>query len=411
MSQKSAKVKSNDKVNRSNQADAIPLSKVRPLCNLSTIFGLLVPNVLNYTGLSVWYIFYVLVMFIFKISIFIYQMTLQFKYTYPYTLSTILVIDFTLNFILHITTLTSIGGAVFKNRKDFVKFFRILREFDEYFSNRFGNYDVEVVRNFNLELFLVHFLLLAYYIYAYLTNICKASYFTVIICTSNFICIYYLAIVVLQIYYFTRILQYRFKVVNSKLADIIKDYLAFKKYEKSIPSVTMLQTSTHLLDVSKNHEKLCELVDIINKIYGIQITFIFALSIVAVIESVNFGLKLSFKILNINDVDMIENVILIFWTTAIFLMFLIMVVMICDETSKEAQKIVQIGTKFLLEVPACPDTVNDQIIHNQLIQLNEHIAFRKPEFSGGGFFTVNYGTLFLAFGCMTSYIVICLQFK
>lgn len=267
--------------------------KLKPLCLISELVGLSVPNILNYSGLPVLYLIYVLLLL--SSLLFTSVQTLKYKILYEYEnfLSTVIVLDFGFNLLLLLCNVLSLIQATFVKRRNYVSFFKKLNEFDNYFHKDFGAIQCRA-RFFYFEFVLTHLLCIAYLIYGnYYITTNEINEFVYYYCCHFTINIYLITITVLQIYYYVATVNERLYNVNVKSRYYINQYKLMKKFAKNLKGrkfVENVDFSAYL----KSHDNLCDLFDLLSSGFGWQIFFVLLISAVSFLRSTNVCLKYLF---------------------------------------------------------------------------------------------------------------------
>lgn len=273
--------------------------KLKPLCLISELVGLSVPNILNYSGLPVLYLIYVLLLL--SGLLFTSIETLKYKILFEYKnyLSTVIVLDFSYNLLLLTCNVLSLIQATFIKRRNFVNFFKKLNEFDNYFHKDFGTIQCRA-RFFYFELIVTHLISIAYLIYGNYYVSYKINEFIYYYCFHFTINIYLITITILQIYYYVASVNERLYNINIKSQYFINQYKLMKKFTKNLKGtkfVGSIDFSVYL----KSHDNLCDLFDLLSSAFGWQIFIIFLINGLTFLRSINVCLKYLFGTFAMED--------------------------------------------------------------------------------------------------------------
>ncbi|KAJ8947057.1 hypothetical protein NQ318_019951 [Aromia moschata] len=129
-------------------------------------------------------------------------------------------------------------------------------------------------------------------------------------------------------------------------------------------------------------------------LFGWPMFFIFMGTVLQILNSISFVLINSDDGLRITD---IINVLL-------YVLFTVYIAMSCDAIEKNCKKIS--ATCYLLQegMPLSP-------LRTELFLLGRYSGEVTSHFTAGGFFRVNQYLLMTLFSSVTTYLIVCIQFK
>lgn len=276
--------------------------KLKPLCLISELVGLSVPNILNYNGLPVLYLIYVLLLL--SGLLFTSIQTLKYKILIEYEnyLPTLVVLDFIYNCLLLLCNLLSLIYATFVKRRNFVAFFKKMKEFDEYFHVDFGAILCRS-RYFYFEFILIHLISIAYIAYGNycISNKFSDNAFVYYYCFHFTFNIYFLTITVLQVYYYSASVHERLYNVTMKSKEYVHKYIIMKKFEKNLKGHKFVKSTCDFSIYLKSHDSLCDLFDLLSSSFGWQIFLIVLISAINFLTSINVCLKYLLGALSMDD--------------------------------------------------------------------------------------------------------------
>lgn len=274
---------------RSVKNKKISLYKLTPLCLISELVGLSVPNLLNYKGLPVLYIVYVILLLCGLIFTCIESLIYKITNEYPNNLITCTVLDMSFNLLMLLTNFVSLNWAIFIKRKQLVKFIKKLKQFDESFEKKLNGIKTKYIYR---ELILMHCVVLIYLSYGNYTilNYSELSY-RYYLCINFTVNFYFVTVTVLQVYYFAACLKVRLYILNEKV-DHFRYYAnVFARFQKNLKPVEILNDSESFLEFLKCHNALCTMINLLNNCYGWQIFCIILTTIIAFLNTINICLK------------------------------------------------------------------------------------------------------------------------
>lgn len=263
--------------------------KLTPLCLISELVGLSVPNLLNYKGLPVLYIIYVVLLLCGLIFTCTESLIYKITKEYPNNLITCTVLDMSFYLLMLLTNFVSLNWAIFIKRKQLVKFFKKLKQFDENFEKNMNGIKK---RYFYLEFILIHGLVLIYLSYGNysILKYAETSY-RCYLCVNFTVNFYFVTVTVLQVYYFAACLKERLYILNEKVNHFRYYANVFARFQKNLKAVEMLNDSENFTKFLKRHDALCDMIDLLNNSYGWQIFFIILTAMVAFLNAINICLK------------------------------------------------------------------------------------------------------------------------
>lgn len=260
---------------------------VQILQKILETFCLSVPNLYNYKGLPVWYIFYAVLFLLFLNASYIWQINTRLQ-TYflkiPKTAAALEGISFT---GMTFTNTLSIVLAIFLRRKHIVKLVKELKEAENFFYEKFGAVDNKE-NTFIMMFVATHICYLVYFILDCSVYVSAfglggiSSYF------MTYFNIYMLCLSVLQICSYALNIKYRVQELNDKMREVISAGItSFANDESNRETVENLRIFMKIFD------RLCDAIETINECFGIQIVLIVCNSVAFII----IGLNLCFKII------------------------------------------------------------------------------------------------------------------
>lgn len=244
------------------------INSLKKLLIIASSLGLVPPsdvkNDSNYKVLTI-------VLFLFFISSIIYSIVGQVQNTFDFVSHTAFGLQVLSNVLMTLINSESIIRSAFGIRE----YWRIfLHDVYSDSSLKLGIYDKKSYI-FEMELILCHILVCGYIIYD--ANMWIRSYGTYYhLYVFQRIQYYYIMISAMMVCFFSTVLKYNFKNLNGCIADSCNSF-------KFI-------TSCDINDASHYYSRLVKRVDLYNEIFGHRIFFIIAISLVGLLEAVNYVL-------------------------------------------------------------------------------------------------------------------------
>ncbi|KAK9891305.1 hypothetical protein WA026_013612 [Henosepilachna vigintioctopunctata] len=167
-------------------------------------------------------------------------------------------------------------------------------------------------------------------------------------------------------------------------------------------------------DLNELRKKQCELLNLVphfNRVFGRNILLIMFNCIVVAILFTSIALVCIMKKMDFQGIqpDTCFYLLCSAWITQ-SLTFPIMLAYACEAVVTEADKILSLSIDYLNDFPVIPKTSELQIVKEELQMICQQAQAKRPVFSAGGFFVVNYTMLGMMIGSVTSYIIVVLQF-
>lgn len=243
-----------------------------------------VPGLYNYNGLSVWYMCYTLLFLAVLNATYVWQMYLRI-HTYfnfiPKTASVLESVSFT---GLTFTNTLSVVVAIFLRRKSIVKLIKELKESEKLFQEKFG--DMESKESvFSVIFIATHVCALLYFVldsYLYKELRSLVAYY------MTYFNVYMLCMSVLQICGYALDVKHKIQHVNTKMQELIGRGILLKADNNGANR----EAVENLKIFMKIFDRLCDVIEMINECFGVQIVLIVCNSVTFII----IGLNMCFKI-------------------------------------------------------------------------------------------------------------------
>ncbi|XP_063924684.1 gustatory and pheromone receptor 32a-like [Zophobas morio] len=220
-----------------------------------------------------------------------------------------------------------------------------------------------------------------------------------------------MAIEVLCICNYTLSIKYKFTALNSSFASFVKNFLD-NASKKQRYSATLVEPPTLLATYLEAHNKLCNIIDLHNECFGLQIFEILFIGVVHTTYTLFLLLiYASGKAKPTSDTSVVYILIVYVYFCLIFTIFGIMVTVFCTTAARAARRTATICYKLLLNISLESKSCYEQALRKELLLFAEQVNQRQVKFSAGGFLTIDYNTLYNLFGSTAMNVIILLQFQ
>lgn len=262
-------------------------NSLKYLQTISSIFGLAIPNLYTYSGLSVWYILYSLLVITVMCAIFARALMSWINFFRVKVLGTIIVLNCMCLSIILASNVVAILFAVFLKRKAMVKLVKQLKQIDK--LTRENKWSFKTTKGFTKIFIALHACIL-------LQVVMEATFYTsafglrsLVLALLTGSLMYIHMINVLQISSFPVRVKQRCLGLNE----------AFRQLTTSSQKATQVQDVNKVLDdtrlLLKIYDSLCDIFDFVSKCYGVQMIFVVSVSVIFIVEGFNTCIKYSLK--------------------------------------------------------------------------------------------------------------------
>ncbi|KAK9892296.1 hypothetical protein WA026_019100 [Henosepilachna vigintioctopunctata] len=205
-------------------------------------------------------------------------------------------------------------------------------------------------------------------------------------------------------------LNARYEAIINKLpkcGKAKKKWIAFRMEEKFY-----LKTDFHsenLESLIRSHEKLCDLVDDFNSLFGLSIFFgISSITLLTLLHSSYFSMYVLItegKFLQYG----IGNVLLKFTNIVILMPFPILLAHQCSSALKNEEELIAACLSFSNQLPKERRTFEIELLEKGSYILCRQAQIRRLRFDAGGFFIIDHRMLHMILGALAAYMIIILQ--
>lgn len=267
-----------------------------PLHILSVILGISVPidlrkyKVLNSLLFKI-YSFCLIIVIIYAT---IWSGIGRYKYAYQFLLQTMKINDVIQQFLLGCSTIFAILNITVKGHSTMVKYFDKMRKIDMYLSTTMNLTSKKVLYFFRFISFHIIIIILSYYDYY---GWSKTMAFELWIYYSFRLFMFYInMIIVLQIAAIACSIHTRFTIINERLLDTFLNWTTAYDSQMKIQLKKELCPNTLTVNfmkylpikkISNIHDILCDVIDIVNELYGFNIFLLVSNIIVNCVMSLN----------------------------------------------------------------------------------------------------------------------------
>lgn len=249
------------------------------------ILGLSVPNLLHYKGLSMWYILYVILLVTCIVVVYFWELNARIHSYYQKILKTTVALESTSLATMSITNIYGIISSVFLRRKQRITLVKELHVINQEFEERFGCTS-NTKNTLSLLFCIIHAVVVLYVIVD--GTICEET-FGMRQFVSFFLTYYHIYMIslnVLQICTYATLIKSKFDCLNDMIySTTLKAIKKHGDYETNRINLTNMR---YFL---KTFDKLCDVVELASKCFGLQIVFIVCISIMVIINGFNTSFK------------------------------------------------------------------------------------------------------------------------
>lgn len=266
----------------------------------STILGLFAPNLINNASLSVFYVFYSLVISIFLIIVCIWTIYNKICFIYPLFIVTVGILDGASILVATITNVVSIICATLLRTKSIVQITKLLKEVEKSINEKLEMFQFDqrvIIGQFaSLEIFIISYTI---FDSAIILRDTSPWYFCISLMT--YLNVIWMSATIMQVHFFSTCIRQYFQVLNKKLLEITNKQQRNTKF------------------FLKLSDKLCDIVVLVSKAYGVQIVLISLIIILNLIESMNLLMKYALGILTLQTDFNFIYIMMDTWNSVIYI--------------------------------------------------------------------------------------------
>jgi hypothetical protein len=343
-----------------------------------------------------------------------------------YSSYTVLLFDILTVILLTLFNISSIINAVFLKKDSIKKLLTDLKELD-YLMRQNQELLPKRQKLITVELTILHIFLLVSYCYDIYSNAISFEpqfYLTKI---SDYINEYLMALQVLLFRNYILSIKYKLESLNQSLMDFGKSTpQSFPKEYKLFGGPP--KHSTFLTNHIDVHNKLCNIIDLFNNCFGLQIVGILFIGVIynthVLFLLLMYG---SGKATPNSDVSVVYVLLACIYIALIYMVtipkkeklctnwmlqvFGMIITISCTGAIRAARRTSAICFKLLLNMSLCPKALHERVLRKELLLFAEQVSQRQINFTGGGFLTIDYNTLYTLFGSTAMNVIILLQFQ
>lgn len=273
------------------------IHSIKPLYRIANVLALVPPyedleknKVIIYRCYSTIIILTLIVSFVFSMSGKIAQLYVNNNYNCP-TRSTVIVIDVTLHSTMTISVIVAIFRGSFCNIKRFHLLTETFDKIDERMREIKYNYESEKSRKFYIEMYAVHIIAGFFYICNACIWINAVGFGIYCKFLQREIASYYNVIIMMLVYNYSIAIKQRFCVFNNFLSQLIQspsnsDLIVESTLQNKESNVAIMQRTRKMFSI------LSELVNIVNRLFGWHIFFLYATTFVGFLEVINLIIQI-----------------------------------------------------------------------------------------------------------------------
>lgn len=254
---------------------------------IASAVGLAIPNLYSYTGLSVWYILYSLLVIAVASAMFAKAVVVWIDLFRVKVLGTIIVLNCMCLAIMMVSNVVATILAVFVKRKGMVKLVKLLKDVDK--AARVNKWPVATNNGFTKIFVGLHVCIL-------LQVSMEASFYTsafgmrsLVLALLTGSLMYIHMINVLQISSFPMRIKYRCTCLN----EIFRQLTTSSQRASQVQEVHQILNDTRIL--LKIYDNICDMLDFVSRCYGVQMILVISVSVIFIVEGFNTCIKFSLK--------------------------------------------------------------------------------------------------------------------
>lgn len=275
---------------------------------------------------------------------------------------------------------------------------------------KFG-YDIRIAEFLCMYLFL-HGFILVHVVYEYTLIARRFGHEAAIVNELKVIYTYILTLQVLDIARWSINIMRKAATINSKLVD----FTAAWKTRRILTDVQSIENLAHSsLEIHfflLSYDKLCDMIDLYQNVYGCQIIVIMLSVIVVTVRIIHTGLMITLDTAFNNWLPYVWVVVGVnMYTGIIFLVFAIIITSSCNRASKEMIHTKRLCYKLWMEIAETEILQKEQALKEELSTLVLHSKIRQCKILACNFLPVDYTLLYAIFGAITAYTVVFLQLR
>ncbi|RZC39611.1 uncharacterized protein BDFB_000669 [Asbolus verrucosus] len=381
---------------------------VKLLHRISQTLGLSIPNLYNYDGLAVCYLIYSFMICVILLGLCIYTLYVKIAHFYFGLIITAAILETISISGGTATNIISILSAVVLRRRKIVQAVKNIKEIEKALNEKFDVICQLDEKGLFLQFICLEVLIVLYIIYDSTFKIVQHGFSHFSLAVIMYLNMFLISINVMQVQLVSTCMKQYFQMINERLSETMQYPVTMMKTNETANSKFRTVKMKFFLKI---YDKLCDVIDLVSKSYGIQIVFVAFIIIIGLIESMNLLMKFALKMDSEELQLRVTFLIATLWKSVIYIIFGVMLAINCEQTSEEANNTSVICYKILLNFPSCPKSHSEEVTKNELMLLAEHLSQRKVKFSAAGFFTVDHSMLYMIFGSIAAYLVVVLQFK
>lgn len=254
---------------------------------IASIVGLSIPNLYSYTGLSVWYILYSILVIAVASAIVAKAVVEWIDLFRVKLLGTIIVLNCMCLAIMMLSNVVATILAVFVKRKGMVKLVKLLKDIDK--TATANKWPVTPNNGFTKVFVGLHVCIL-------LQVLMEAIFYTsvfgmrsLVLALSTGSLMYIHMINVLQISSFPMRIKDRCTCLN----EIFRQLTASSQRASQVQEVNKILNDTRIL--LKIYDSICDMLDFVSRYYGVQMILVLSVSVIFIVEGFNTCIKFSLK--------------------------------------------------------------------------------------------------------------------
>lgn len=257
--------------------------------SLSQLCCVTLPNLFKYNGLAVLYIVYSGLFCIGLFSLCILTIYFKFNGIYSHSTVTVSILDGLSVFGSTIANIISILSAIFFSRRNLVQLVRRLQEMEKILNGKFTMVCQLDEKALFFQFLALTLLILVFIIYDSRNQFNSGGfgcYKTAVLMHIN---IFILCMVVMQIQLYSTCIKQYFKFANDRLSTTMQYSLNTPK------SIVLVHGTINMRFFLKMYDKICDIIELVNRSFGVQVVFICLLIITCLIKSLNLLMKFALK--------------------------------------------------------------------------------------------------------------------
>lgn len=254
---------------------------------IASTLGLAIPNLYSYRGLSVWYIFYSIIVIALIVAMFVIALLNWIDLFQVKVLGTTIVLNCMCLTIMTVSNVVAIVFAVMMKRKSVVQLVKQLKDIDK--ATAENNWPRNYNKSFTKVFVVMHVCILLQVLMHMIFYTIAFGMGSLTLSVLNGSLMYVHMINVLQISSFPIRINHRCIALN----EVLNDLLTSSQKATQVQEIHKILNDTRLL--LKIYDSICDMFEFVSRCYGIQMILVVCVSVIFIVEGFNVCIKYSLQ--------------------------------------------------------------------------------------------------------------------